>query len=129
MAKKDFTENPAFKFLSESETEPEQISTEQNAQATSSTTTPKKKKELDQSRLDEIRALIPEDFSIEDLKAIIPTGFKIIEEKEKKTKREAFYVTPALHKRIKAAADRAEISLSEFFTRAVIEKLERENDE
>lgn len=101
MAKKSFTDNPALQFISTPDPEPaqEQPTTESH-----------KGKALDESRLDEIRALIPE-------------GFKLVPQRETKSKRLQLVITPTLYNKLKAAADTAGLSINEYTTQAIIEKI------
>ena len=111
MAKKNFTNNPALQFI----TIPEE--TEQN---TAPAPAPEQGKDtkpgLDPSRLDELRQLIPEGYTLTPIK-------------EKRTKRIQLVLKPSIYEKLKAAADKAGISFNEYATQALIEKMEKENEE
>lgn len=121
MAKKSFTDNPALKFLSTLDTEPEEI-TPPTAEPTAKQPKAKPQKETEQSRLDELRGLIPEGF-------IVPEGYTLTPIKERRTKRIQLVIEPSLYEKLKAAAGKAGISLNEYSIQALNEKIAKENEE
>lgn len=116
MAKKSFTNNPALQFI----TIPEE--TEQDTAPAPAPEGKKPKQELDQSRLDELREIIPEGFKV-------PEGYKLTPIIERRTKRIQLVLKPSIYEKLKAAADKAGISFNEYATQALIEKMEKENKE
>ena len=111
MANKNFLDNPALKFINipqEQETaavtaEPEPI------QEAESQNVPEQVQES-QTRLDELRAIIPEGYKLE----------KII---ERRTKRIQLVIEPSLYDKLKAAAMRSGVSVNEYAIQALNAKI------
>ena len=114
MAKKNFLDNPALKFISlpqEQDTAPESAEPESKPELAE----PESKPEPEQQTcLDEMRAVVPEGYRLEKIT-------------EKRTKRIQLVTEPSLYDRLKAAAAAAGVSVNEYVIQAINEKIEREN--
>ena len=124
MTKKSFLDNPALKFIDipqeqNTDTPPEpkpELGLEQNQPAPAAVTTEQ------QGRLDELRAIIPEGFTI-------PEGYRLEKIVERRTKRIQLVIEPSLYNKLKAAAGKAGISVNEYAIQALNEKITKENEE
>jgi hypothetical protein len=109
MAKKNFLDNPALKFISlpqEQDTaaaEPEPIQEPERAQ-----------EQKPQTRLDELRTVVPE-------------GYKLEKITEKRTKRIQLVIEPSLYDKLRSAAARSGVSVNEYAIQALNEKIKGEN--
>ena len=103
MAKKNFLDNPALKFIDipqeqdKADAEPEPIQEPEP-----------------QTRLDELLAVIPEGYRLE----------KII---ERRTKRIQLVIEPSLYDKLKVAAGAAGVSVNEYAIQAFNEKIKGDN--
>ena len=99
MAKKNFLNNPALKFIS--------LPQEQDT-----ATAPAEPEQ--QNRLDELQTIIPE-------------GYKLEKITEKRTKRIQLVIEPSLYDKLKTAAGAAGVSVNEYAIQALNEKIKGDN--
>ena len=106
MAKKNFLDNPALRFIDipqeidGGQAEHESVNAAQNVGSI-------------ESKLEELRAVIPEGYRLEKIR-------------EKRTKRLQLVVEPSLYEKMKAAADAEGVSVNEYVIRALNEKIKGE---
>ena len=107
MAKKNFMDNPALKFIDipqeqdTADAEPEPI------QEPEQVTEP-------QTRFEELRTIIPEGYRLEKIT-------------ERRTKRIQLVIEPSLYDKLKVAAGAAGVSVNEYAIQAFNEKIKRDN--
>ena len=108
MAKKNFLDNPALRFIDIPQENDSGTVTEQAERTSGNAVRSERSVE---KKLDELRAVIPEGYRLEKIK-------------EKRTKRLQLVVEPSLYEKMKAAADAAGVSVNEYVIQAVNEKIE-----
>lgn len=110
MAKKNFLDNPALRFIDiPQENDSGTVTVTEQAERTSGNAV--RSERSVEKKLDELRAVIPEGYRLEKIK-------------EKRTKRLQLVVEPSLYEKMKAAAEAAGISVNEYVIQAVNEKIE-----
>ncbi len=108
MSKKNFSDNPALRFISDDQTQTEP---KQNKG-----TYKRKNADIDlEKRLDELRELLPEGKSLEV-------------KSEPRTERLQLVLPPTLRKQLRAAAEREGVSVNEFAIRALETRIDNMED-
>ena len=115
MAKKNFLDNPALKFISLPQEQDTAAAEPEPIQEPEPPNEPERAQEQKpQTRLDELRTVVPE-------------GYKLEKITEKRTKRIQLVIEPSLYDKLRSAAARSGVSVNEYAIQALNEKIKGEN--